>query len=122
MTDIVTRLRGYNPPDRTIDTQRQISVDIHEAADEIESSRELLRICRAERDELAAKHYEIERLRGFLAAERERIFVLADRNERLRLALREAMQQATEYDGLDVTTIGPQHWYSLAVEAMKGQP
>lgn len=35
MSDIVERLRQYNPPDRTIDEQRQMSVDIHEAADEI---------------------------------------------------------------------------------------
>lgn len=35
MSDIVEKLRGYNPPDRTIDEQRQIAVDIHAAADEI---------------------------------------------------------------------------------------
>lgn len=37
MTTLVERLRGYNPPDRTVDSQRQISVDIHEAADTIEA-------------------------------------------------------------------------------------
>lgn len=31
------RLRGYNPPDRTIDSQRQIAVDIHEAADALDA-------------------------------------------------------------------------------------
>jgi hypothetical protein len=35
VTDLIERLRGYNPPDRTVDSQRQISVDIHEAADEL---------------------------------------------------------------------------------------
>ena len=29
-------------------------------------------------------------------------------------ALREAMHQAVAYDGLDLSTIGPQHWYSIA--------
>lgn len=46
-----------------------------------------------------------------VAAEPKRI---ADEIERLRAVLREAMQQATEYDGLDVSKIGPQHWYSQA--------
>lgn len=32
---LVKRLRGYNPPDRTIDAQCQIAKDIHAAADEI---------------------------------------------------------------------------------------
>lgn len=36
MTDLTDRLHQYNPPDRTIDEQRQISVDIHEAATELE--------------------------------------------------------------------------------------
>jgi predicted nucleic acid-binding Zn-ribbon protein len=45
MSDIVERLNQYNPPDRTIDEQRQMSVDIHEAADEITN-------LRAERDQL----------------------------------------------------------------------
>lgn len=35
-TNILVRLRGYNPPDRTVDAERQIAVDIHDAADEIE--------------------------------------------------------------------------------------
>lgn len=35
--NILERLRGYNPPDRTIDEQRQIAVDISNAANEIES-------------------------------------------------------------------------------------
>jgi uncharacterized coiled-coil DUF342 family protein len=39
MSDLVERLRNYNPPDRTVDEQQQISKDIHEAADEIESLR-----------------------------------------------------------------------------------
>ena len=40
MSDIVERLRAYNPPDRTVDEQRQIAVDIHEAAAEIERLKE----------------------------------------------------------------------------------
>jgi hypothetical protein len=39
----VERLRGYNPPDRTVDDQRQIAVDIHEAADRIEALETALR-------------------------------------------------------------------------------
>ena len=48
-------------------TKQAMQRDCQLAADEIESLRELLRIVRAERDELAAKHYasmaEIARLR-----------------------------------------------------------
>jgi hypothetical protein len=29
-------------------------------------------------------------------------------------ALKEAMKQAVNYDGLDLSTIGPKHWYSIA--------
>ena len=50
---------------------------------------------------------EIKRLRAQLA-ERDRDA------DRLLDALREAMHQATEYDGLDLATIGPQHWYTKA--------
>jgi hypothetical protein len=40
MTDrILERLRGYNPPDRTIDEQRHIAKDIHDALIEIERLR-----------------------------------------------------------------------------------
>jgi len=39
MSDILTRLRGYNPPDRTEWTGRLISQDLHDAADEIERLR-----------------------------------------------------------------------------------
>jgi len=39
MTDILERLRGYNPPDRTIDGDRQTAADIAEAASEIERLR-----------------------------------------------------------------------------------
>ena len=34
--DLVTRLRGYNPPDRTIDQQRQMAQDFADAALSIE--------------------------------------------------------------------------------------
>ena len=37
----------------------------------------------------------------------------------LRDVLEEAMQQTTEYDGLDITKIGPQHWYTKAEEIIK---
>ena len=43
MMDILIRLREYNPPDRTIDEQRQIAVDIRDAADEIEKLRRQLK-------------------------------------------------------------------------------
>ena len=51
--DLVARLSGYNPPDRTVDEYRQVSVDIHAAADAITSQATALRS--------AAR--EIERLR-----------------------------------------------------------
>lgn len=35
MSDILERLQGYNPPDRTVDEQRQIAIDIQDAAAEI---------------------------------------------------------------------------------------
>ena len=35
-SDIKERLRGYNTPDRTLDNQRHIAVDIHDALNEIE--------------------------------------------------------------------------------------
>jgi hypothetical protein len=40
-TDILERLRNYSPPDRTVDDLRQASMDIHEAANEIERLRSL---------------------------------------------------------------------------------
>jgi len=46
MSDILTRLRGYNTPDRTIDEQKQVSVDIHDAAEEIQSLQDRLEILR----------------------------------------------------------------------------
>lgn len=42
MTDILERLRGYNPPDRTIDEQRGLATDLHDAASEIEKLRAAL--------------------------------------------------------------------------------
>jgi hypothetical protein len=64
MTDITTRLRGYNPPDRTTDSQRQIAVDIYEAADEIERLRANLA--------LQQRSYERE-IELEVAEERERL-------------------------------------------------
>jgi hypothetical protein len=42
MSDIVERLRGYNPPDRAVDEHRQMSQDMLDSADEIESLRSRL--------------------------------------------------------------------------------
>ena len=42
MKDILERLRGYNPPDRTINVQRQLAIDIQDAAEEIERLRRLV--------------------------------------------------------------------------------
>lgn len=42
MTDILDRLRGYNPPDRTEGHSRVIAQDIHDAANEIHRLRSAL--------------------------------------------------------------------------------
>lgn len=42
MSDILERLDGYNPPDRTVDDQRQIAIDIADAAAEIKRLREVM--------------------------------------------------------------------------------
>ena len=55
--DLIKRLRAYNPPDRTVDEQRQISVDIHEAADALEAAQQ--RIAELERTSQYA--YSIKR-------------------------------------------------------------
>ena len=62
MTDLVQRLRAYNPPDRTADEQRQIAQDIHEAADEIERLRRENAWQLTEIKELPRLRAEIERL------------------------------------------------------------
>jgi len=36
MNELIERLRNYNPPDRTVDEQRQIAIDIQDAAKVIE--------------------------------------------------------------------------------------
>jgi hypothetical protein len=49
MSDILNRLRGYNPPDRCSTLQQQqIAQDIQEAADEIERLRRLQKAMDAE--------------------------------------------------------------------------
>ena len=53
MSDILERLRGYNPPDRTDERQRQVAIDIQDAIREI-----------------AALKAEVERLNRKLIAER----------------------------------------------------
>lgn len=40
---LTERLRGYNPPDRTTDEQRQIAIDIHAAVARIERLEAALR-------------------------------------------------------------------------------
>ena len=44
----IDRLRGYNTPDRTIDSQRQMAVDIHEAADTLEALNRVYEAARLE--------------------------------------------------------------------------
>ena len=39
MSDVLERLQGYNPPDRTVDVDRQIAQDIADAASEITALR-----------------------------------------------------------------------------------
>lgn len=51
MSEILTRLRGYNPPDRTIDIDRRIAVDIWDAVDEIERLRLALETATREAEE-----------------------------------------------------------------------
>lgn len=46
MADILERLKGYNPPDRTVDEQRQIAIDIEDAIKEIESLEKQNRVMR----------------------------------------------------------------------------
>lgn len=55
------------------------------------------------------------------AAHPAAVLALLDDVDRLRAALREAVQQAVEFDGLDTTKLGPQHWHSIARAAL-GQP
>ena len=63
MTDLMMqRLRAYNPPDRTVDEQRQIAQDIHDAADEIERLRRENAWQLTEIKELPRLRAEIERL------------------------------------------------------------
>ena len=64
MTNLIERLRGYNPPDRTVDDQRQIAVDIMEAAD-------LLVACRRVISEmLSPLHEPTTRLRALQLAQK----------------------------------------------------
>lgn len=52
MSDILQRLLGYNPPDRTTDDQRQIAQDIKDAASTIASLREEVADLRAQNRDL----------------------------------------------------------------------
>lgn len=54
MSEILTRLRGYNPPDRTEWTGRLIAQDISDAADEIDRLHLALDTATRERDEAVA--------------------------------------------------------------------
>lgn len=53
--DILERLRGYNPPDRTIEPQTQIAWDIQDAAAEIERLRAALEKSFCEKNPLVSK-------------------------------------------------------------------
>ena len=70
MSEILTRLRGYNPPDRTHDSERIIAQDISDAADEIERLRLALETATRERDDIAA--WAESWMKRVAAAERER--------------------------------------------------
>jgi len=83
------------------------AIRIREAADEIERLQERADAGAESWNALQRTLAEIERLRVQIA-ERDRDA------ERLLEALRDAMYQATEYDGLELRTIGPQHWYTKA--------
>jgi len=61
MTDIVERLRRHAAGAYTSPEGQAMAL---EAADEITALRELLRLCRAERDDLAEVYYENKRLRA----------------------------------------------------------
>jgi hypothetical protein len=92
MSDLLQRLRGYNPPDRTIEEQRQISVDIYEAADRIEALEAELERAKTDRDEfkqcfndaLALAQTNFEK---FTAAEAELERVGQDARQPLKLFL-----------------------------------
>ena len=45
MSDIIERLRGYNPPDRAVDSDYQVAKDIHDALEEIQRLNTLLEHC-----------------------------------------------------------------------------
>lgn len=51
---------------------------------------------------------------------RANMAALQERADALEAALKEAMHQATTYDGLDLTKIGPKHWYQIAARAITG--
>jgi len=60
MSDILERLHGYNPPDRTVDDQRQIAIDIQDAAEEIARLNGVIRTVQIIR---MADEHEITRLK-----------------------------------------------------------
>ena len=75
--DLVTRLRGYNPPDRTIDQQRQMAQDFADAALSIEQLQARVAELEAEQltwlasDDLIAQR--AERAEADLAAAQARV-------------------------------------------------
>lgn len=52
---LLERLRGYNPPDRTVESDRQIATDIQAAANEIERLRAEIKRWRDSNDRLRAE-------------------------------------------------------------------
>jgi hypothetical protein len=67
--DLIERLNGYNPPDRTVPEQRQMAQDIADAAAALVQLRDSEALAR---DEIAVQLIEIERIR----AERDAAFAL----------------------------------------------
>jgi hypothetical protein len=83
-SDIVERLRGYNPPDRTVDEHRQMSQDIHDAAGEIES----LRARVADAEERHSRYVKaVGELEGLLREVQNKVFIMPDLVRRINAAL-----------------------------------
>lgn len=92
-----------------------------------EAWEDAVQAARHESDCAEAYKAEADSLRAQLAERDLELAQLAERDrdaEQLHEALREAMYQATEYDGLDLATIGPQHWYTkaAAIDAAMATP
>jgi len=114
--DLIKRLRAYNPPDRTVDEQRQISVDIHEAADALEAAQQRIaqfsatpeggwfeawRVADVDRQQAQQRIAELERWHDEVFRDRERRGRLAGLRDALEAVL-EAVQKKPWLDvGVD---------------------